>query len=160
MTLSLRAMLIPMAIVFLFVGFGFTCPQWTSHYGVDFWNYSRYEESVRENQKQMEYLNELGVRVQQRLFLKLAITQDLISKHINLAQATDQFLDLNKVDPEVLPDVRRHYPAATLEESVSAQIISFVRSELKSDPSRLSETLCELERQQQETRQRSAVGSK
>jgi hypothetical protein len=157
MTLPLRAVLIPLAIVLMFVGFGSTCPQWTSYYGVDFWNYSRYEDDVRQNLKEMEYFNELGLHVQQRLHLKLAITHDLISKRIDLAQATDQFLELNKVEPEVLPGIRRYYQAASTEESVSSQVIDFVRTELKSDPSRLRETMCDLERQRQEIRQRSAV---
>jgi hypothetical protein len=159
MILSLRAMLIPLTTVLLFAGVGFTCPQWTAHYGVDFWNYSRYEDEVLQNLKEMESFNEIGVQVRQRLFLKIAITQELISKRIDLAQATDQFLELNKVDPEILPSIRRRYPAATPEESVSAQVIDFVRTELKSDPSRLRETIGELERQRQENRQRYAIQS-
>ncbi len=154
MSLSLRAMLIPLTVVLVFAGIGFTCPQWTAAHGFDFWKYSEYEESLRQNVQEMETLNESGVRVRQRVFMKLAITQNLISKRIDLAQATDQFLELNAIEPELLPDVRRCFPAATPEESVIGQILNFVRTELRSDPSRLSETLCDLERQRQEIRRR------
>ena len=159
MTLSLRAMLIPLAIVLLFGGFAFTCPQMAAERGIDFWNYSQYENDLRQNMGETDKLNRIGVRVQQRLNLKLAIIQDLISRRIDLAQASDQFLELNRIEPEALVDMRRCHPAATQEESAIAQILNFVRSELKSDPSRLRETICDLERQRQEIQLRSKTGS-
>ena len=150
MMMPLRATLIPLTTALLFASLGLTSPQWAADCGVDFWNHSRYESELRQNLKDAEDLDELGVRIKQRLFLKISIVHDLISKRINLAQAADQFLELNKLEPEILSDVRRGHPAATQEESTIAQVLDHVRSELKSDPSRLGETMCDLEHQRQE----------
>jgi hypothetical protein len=150
MTLSLRATLISLTSALLFAGLGFTSPQWAADRGVDFWNHSRYEAELRQSQKEAENLNELGVRIKERLSLKTSIVHDLIAKRIDLAQAADQFLELNKLEPEILSNVQPGHPAATQEECIVAQVLDHVRSQLKSDPSRLGEIMSDLQRQRQE----------
>jgi len=149
MTFSQRAVVTSLAVVLMYGGFGFTCPQLTSHLGMDVWNYSDYQRALSRSEQRMAELDDLALRVRQRLSLKILITHDLISKRINLAEATEQFLELNKVKPEAVMPACGQRPAASCEENAAIQVISFARAELNGNPSRC-QMVCELEQQLQE----------
>jgi hypothetical protein len=90
-------------------------------------------------------LEAIGERVMKRISLKLAITSDLIDRRITLYQATEQFLALNQTDPELMTMTRFSFPAASDEESVARQAISYARTHLRNGSGPSPERIRELE---------------
>src|SRR5258708_39418830 len=124
MRIPVRAVLISSAISLTYSSFVFACPQWTRELGLDVWNTFDEEEQVRSGLKKQQELDAVGDRVMRRVSLKLEITNDLLGRRITLAQATEQFLSLNRSDPELMTMTRFTYPAASDEESVARQVIA------------------------------------
>jgi hypothetical protein len=135
-----RFALVPLAFGLACSGFALTCPQWARDFaeGVFF----QPNETERPGQVRVEAR---FARTHQSLALKSIITDDLIAGRTTLAEAVEQFRALDLTDPAIMATVRLSFPAASEDDSVTLQVIQFVRSALASEPSRQEERVCRLQ---------------
>jgi hypothetical protein len=86
-------------------------------------------------------------RLCQRISLKTLIADDLIEGRITLAQAADEFRELNGDDEVAATRACLLFPARSTLESNALQAMAFVRARLAHDPSRCDEAMMELKHQ-------------
>jgi hypothetical protein len=135
-----RFALVPLAFGLACSGFALTCPQWARDFADS--TFSQTNETEQPEQVRVEAQR---TRTQQSLALKSIITDDLIAGRTTLAEAVEQFRALDLTDPAIMAAVRLSFPAASEDESVTLQVIQFVRSALAYEPSRQEETVCRLQ---------------
>jgi hypothetical protein len=120
--------------------------------------FSTYERDVEELRRQEERQNKLcqqGEIVGRRLSFKVLIIRDLIDGRIALAEATERFIYVNGMDPEINTATRELFPAATIEESTALQVIRFVKTELRSDPTKSPSVVARLDAELEKMKTRS-----
>lgn len=134
MTFPLRAVL---AFALLFGGFATVCPRLTEACGLDFWNRIG-QETPPANGTQEEALE--GVKQsQQRQEMRHIVIQELVEERMKLADAIDHFYELDQIEPEVMNQTRRRFPAESDQMTVGLQVLSHVEAFLYAEPSRREE---------------------
>ncbi len=144
---SLFASLVAGSVLF---GWNLGCPEWLKQATSDAWNYNEHTALLNQNRQLSHDLDEQGRLVFQRLSLKLMISQQLIDGRVTLATATEQFLDLNRMEPAIAEQTHRRFAGDDEEQSSAIQAINFVRSALDRDPARCREIVCHLEMERRE----------
>jgi hypothetical protein len=89
-------------------------------------------------------LHEREVRAQKRVSLKMSALRDLMDGQCTLAEAAEIVLEL--MEPQCRPQLRRSFPAETVEQSQALQIIGNIRS-MPMSAQQAAEVLSRLERE-------------
>ncbi len=136
MRIHLRILAITLAVSLSYGGFVLACPEWTRELGLDLWNSYRDSDDLAAHQRDRDRLNVVGERVLKRVHMKEDVVHDLIDDRVDLADATEQFIALNEMEPELMTHVRQHFAGANDRERTAHQVMVFARTMLNTNPSR------------------------
>jgi hypothetical protein len=109
-------------------GFSFAYPSWPESLGLDFWNVPRLLSTLDAEDRFAKELEQHGNSVKARIQFKEAAVDELLAGLIGLREAANQFLEMNRHQPDALANLRLHFRGATDEERCAAQVISYIKS--------------------------------
>jgi hypothetical protein len=147
MRIPLRAWAIALLVSLAYGSFVIACPEWTRDLGLDVWNSVRDGSEMAAQQRESRRLQMASERVRKRLEMKEMIVYQLIDDRMDLNEATDQFMTLNELEPELASFVRVHFPGANDREKTMAQVMSFASTIPAHNSSQCEEITKRLKRQ-------------
>ncbi len=113
---------------------GFAFADYWEYAGLDFWNANRYELEVLQERARSAQLEVVGNDAKSRLFLKSEIAGNIIANRMTLAQATEEYIVLNRMGHNITSIICQRFPAPTLEEATALDVISFAKARLQNCP--------------------------
>ena len=116
-----------------YAGLVLACPEWAHSNGLDFWVGAPECAAAAAAPAQ---LHDSGEAAALRARLKHRLTEELIAGRITYGEAIEHFLAINRSADGVMATTRGFFPAATDEESVARQVLSYVDAHLRRDPAR------------------------
>lgn len=100
-------------------------PTWVQSVGADVWNLPSDEASIRENARANDRITQQNDETLRRIAIKESIVEELLAGRLTLAEATDQFVEMNAARPECLNRIRAEYPGSGDREKTARNVISF-----------------------------------
>lgn len=135
------------------VGATYAYPEWPLEAGFDFWNAPRYENEIEQCRRINAELDLLRTAARNRMEVKQAIANLVLTRRLTLAEGAAQFRDLADCGPVFLTVLRRIYPGLNDHELYCRNVIDTVKSlpvpdaDWKPAVARLNEELKALKRQ-------------
>jgi len=142
-----RIALFVVVLLMLVAGASMAYPAWVADAGLDFWNLPSLEDQVADEAQLGERLDQKSDVVQHCQARRTSLADELIEDPTHLSDAIAEYATLNQSEAGRMAAVRRFFPAATDEDSTYLQVRCFVRSALKSQPTRCAATLARLDRE-------------
>lgn len=122
-----------LSAAFATAGLSFAHPTWASELGLDFWNVPSLQQKIARDRQFRIELDRRDEAVMKRIGVKDAVIDDLMAGRIDLFEAAADFRALNLQRPEASGAVRALYPAATEDESLCLNVLSFVDACVQQD---------------------------
>jgi hypothetical protein len=122
-------------------------PVWLASVGLDLWNLPELQRQIERGRQRNLELERYGQGVLQRLEAKRETIVQLSAGRIRLPEAVAHFRFLNEQSPPALEVACLQFPAATVDESIRLQVLSWTEAHLDTTcPQRKAEVLAQIEK--------------
>jgi hypothetical protein len=119
-----------MLVSFVLIGVGVLAihPRWASSVGADVWSASAYQERIRTSDELHGRLERENQETLRRMAVKESIVEELLAGRVTLAEATDQFAEINESLPHSMDRIRATCPGQSDREKLARNVIAFARA--------------------------------